>query len=548
MDDTIRVALYARVSSEKQAEELTIRSQVAALRQRIALDDLKVDEELCFLDEGYSGSTVIRPALEKLRDVAHCGGIDRLYVHAPDRLARKYAYQVVLLEEFRKCEVEVVFLNELQQQRSPEGELLVQVQGMIAEYERAKILERTRRGRRFAARQGKVSALAHAPFGYRYVTRREGAGEARYEVVADQARLVQELFAWVALEGLSLGDVVRRLAERGVPTPTGKARWDRATIRGILLQPAYTGTAKYGKTRLLPRKNQGRPKRGDPAVPRRHQVAQATASAEQEDIAVPALISADLFNAAAAKLEENRRRYREQKKGAEFLLSGLLVCHRCGAAYCGRRHRFRCADYVYYRCLGTDKYRYGGDARCTNKSVNGRIEEAVWSDVCALLKDPQRLQREFERRLERPPDHNADVEHLQTSITQLKRRIGRLIDGYENGWLDKAEFEPRLQRTKEHLHREQERLAQHQRDACTDEELRLLFGDFTIFAEQMSEGLEQADFAARRKLLRLLVKRIEVDQDEVRIIYKVQPSPFAHRPDSRGVLQDCLKFPVTPSA
>src|SRR5439155_3967727 len=152
----------------------------------------------------------------------------------------------------------------------------------------------------------------------------------------------------------------------------------RATIRGILMNPAYTGTAKYGKTRLFPRQNQRRPKRGAPAVPRRDKVAQATAAAEQEDIPVPSLISVDLFNAAAAKLEENRRRYREQKKGAEFLLSGLLVCHRCGSAYCGRRHRLRTNDYVYYRCLGTDKYRHAGETMCTNKSVNGCIEETIW--------------------------------------------------------------------------------------------------------------------------------------------------------------------------
>lgn len=547
MDDTIRAGLYGRVSSERQADELTIRSQTAALRQRIAQDGLKVDAELCFLDEGYSGSTLIRPALEKVRDVAHCGGIDRLYVHSPDRLARKYAYQVVLLEELRKCQVEVVFLNDSQQERSPEGELLLQVQGMIAEYERAKILERTRRGRRFAARQGKVSALAHAPYGYRYVTRQDGGGEARYEVVVDQARLVQEMFTWVAVEGLSLGDVVRRLAERGVPTATGKARWDRATIRGILLQPAYTGTAKYGKTRLFPRKNQRRAKRGDPAVPRQDKVPQATPIAEQEGIAVPALISGELFSATSAKLEENRKRYREQKQGAEFLLSGLLLCHRCGAAYCGRRHRQRMHEYVYYRCLGTDKYRYAGEALCTNKSVNGRVEEAVWGDLCTLLKDPERLQRELQRRLDGPRKEAVDATHLQQSIAQLKRRIGRLIDAYENGWLDKAEFEPRMQRTKDRLHREQETLTQHQRDASQDDELRLLIGEFETFAKQMTEGLEQADFVTRRKLLRLLINRIEVDQDEVRIVYKVQPRPFAPSPASRGDLQDCLKFHETPS-
>ena len=545
MDDTIRVALYARVSSERQADELTIHSQLAALRQRIEDDGLRIDDELCFLDEGCSGSTLIRPALEKLRDLAYCGGVDRLYVHSPDRLARKYAYQVLLLEEFRKCDVETVFLNDLQTERSPEAELLLQVQGMIAEYERAKILERTRRGRRFAARRGKVSALAHAPYGFRYVTRQEGGGEARYEIVPEPAHLIQEIFAWVAVEGLSLGDVVRRLAERGVPSPTGKARWDRATIRGILLQPAYTGTAKYGKTRLFPRKNQRRPKRGDPAVPRREQVAQATSPAEQETITVPALISTEWFSAAAVKLQENRRRYREQKKGAEFLLSGLLVCQRCGAAYCGRRYRLSSKEYVYYRCLGTDKYRHGGEALCSNKSVNGRVDEAVWSDVCELLRDPDRLRREFERRLEQTQPPVVDAVYLHKSIAQLKRRMARLIDVYESGWLDKAELEPRMQRIRERLQREQETLREQER-GTSDEELRLLIHDFTAFARQMSEGLERADLTTRRKLLRLLVHRIEVDADEIRIVYKVQPRPFVQGPASGGLLQDCLKFRLTP--
>jgi len=269
MDDMVRVCLYARVSSQRQADELTIQSQVAALRQRIGQEGLVLDEELCFLDEGYSGATLRRPALERLRDVVYFGGIDRLYVHSPDRLARKYAYQFLLLEELKKHDVEVVFLNHDSQNQSPEGNLLLQMQGMIAEYERAKILERTRRGRRFAARQGKVSAIAHAPYGYRYVSKHQGDGEASYGIVLDEARVVKEIFGWVGVEGLSLGKVVDRLAERGVPTATGKPRWDRSTVHGILRQPAYTGTAKYPKTRLFPRKSGRRPKRGDPPIPRR---------------------------------------------------------------------------------------------------------------------------------------------------------------------------------------------------------------------------------------------------------------------------------------
>jgi site-specific DNA recombinase len=549
MDDTVSVALYARVSSQRQADELTIRSQVAALRQRIEQDGFRLEEEHCFLDDGYSGSTLLRPALERLRDLVHCGGVDRLYVHSPDRLSRKYVYQMLLLEEFSRQGVQVHFLNHDPQHQSAEGNLLLQMQGMIAEYERAKILERTRRGRRFAARQGKISVLGHAPYGYRYVSKHQGDGEARYDIVLDQAQLVRELFQWVGAEGLSLGRVVDRLAERNVPTVTGKARWETATIRGILLNPAYTGTAKYGKTRMIARTPGRRPKRGDPPTPRQEQVAQATSPEEQESISVPALVSCELFAAVAERLEENRRRYRERKQGTEFLLGGLLVCHQCGSAYCGRRSRQAGGDrrYVYYRCLGTDKYRHLGAPICTNKSVPGAsVEAEVWSDLCALLRDPGRLQRELERRLERPSAVDLTASQRPESIVTLKRRLGRLIDAYENGWLEKEEFESRMRRVKERLDREEAAHAQHQLDSTTSADLRLIVHKFQAFADQITAGLENADFATRRQLLRLLIKRIEIDVDEVRIVYKVTPHPFALGPD-RGNLQDCLKSHRTAS-
>ena len=132
------VAVYARVSSQRQADELTIASQVAAIRQRVEQDQLLLEESRCFLDEGYTGSSLVRPALERVRDLAHCGAVDRVYIHSPDRLARKYVHQMLLLEEFSRQGVEVVFLNDIHEHESPEGTLLLQMQGMIAEYERAK--------------------------------------------------------------------------------------------------------------------------------------------------------------------------------------------------------------------------------------------------------------------------------------------------------------------------------------------------------------------------------------------------------------------------
>jgi site-specific DNA recombinase len=157
-------AIYARVSSEQQTSDNTIASQIEALETRLAQDGLTLTPNERFTDEGYSGATLVRPALERLRDAVAAGCIDRLYVHSPDRLARRYAYQVLLIEEIRRAGVEIVFLNR-PIGLSPEDDLLLQVQGMVAEYERAKILERSRRGKRHAAREGAVSVLSGAPYG-----------------------------------------------------------------------------------------------------------------------------------------------------------------------------------------------------------------------------------------------------------------------------------------------------------------------------------------------------------------------------------------------
>src|SRR5262245_43820843 len=261
--DSLRAAIYARVSSDQQIEAGTIVSQVAALEERLGSDGLALDPELRFLDEGYSGSTLVRPALERLRDAAASGAVDRLYVHSPDRLARKYAYQVLLVDEFQRGGVELIFLNR-ELGRSPEDDLLLQVQGMVAEYERAKILERSRRGKRHAAQRGSVNVLSGAPYGYRYINKWEGGGTARYEVVLEEARVVRQIFkifTWVGQERCSLAEVCRRSQKQGVPSPKGKSFWDRTTVWGMLKNPAYLGTARYGKTRIGPRRSRPRPQR-----------------------------------------------------------------------------------------------------------------------------------------------------------------------------------------------------------------------------------------------------------------------------------------------
>src|SRR4249919_89043 len=208
-------AIYARVSSDKQREENTIASQTAALVTFAHEQQFDVPQEWVFEDDGYSGAELIRPGLERVRDLAAEGLIQAVLVYAPDRLSRRYAYQILLIEEFARAGVETLFVR-APRGSTPEDELLVQFQGMIAEYERAQILERSRRGKRHRARQGEVSVLSGAPFGYRFI-RKTDHSAACFQIDEEQARVVRRVFELYSVEGLSIGAIARLLNEQAIP-------------------------------------------------------------------------------------------------------------------------------------------------------------------------------------------------------------------------------------------------------------------------------------------------------------------------------------------
>src|ERR1700730_9875771 len=244
-------AIYARVASDKQKEEKTIASQTAALVAFASDHGYDVPGEWIFEDEGFSGASLVRPGLERLRDLAAEGQIEAVLVYAPDRLSRKYAYQVLLTEEFARGGVETVFIK-APQAATAEDQLLVQFQGMIAEYERAQILERSRRGKRHRARQGQINVLSGAPYGYRYVRKSDDAA-ARYEILDAEAAIVRMVCQSYVGAGISIGAITRQLNERGVPTRKQISRWERSTVWAMLRNPAYKGTACFGKTETAQR-------------------------------------------------------------------------------------------------------------------------------------------------------------------------------------------------------------------------------------------------------------------------------------------------------
>jgi site-specific DNA recombinase len=539
MSTTQVVGIYARVSSEQQAQAHTINSQIAALREKVSIDGSDLAEEMEFIDEGYSGSTLVRPALERMRDVVAAGAIDRLYVHSPDRLARKYAYQVLLVDEFKRSGVEVIFLNrELGQ--TPEDDLLLQVQGMIAEYERAKIIERNRRGKRHAARLGSVSALSCAPYGYRYVTKQEGGGQARYEINTQEARVVRNIFEWVGKEGVTIGEVCRRLVKAGEKTRKGKMLWDRSVIWGVLKNPAYIGEAGFGKTRKGPLRPRLRAQRGRPVQPRRASSIFDIAREEWLTIPVPALVDRQVFEAAKEQLRENRSRMREGARGASYLLQGLVVCNVCSYAFCGKGMGKKRGHYAYYRCVGTDSYRFGGRRVCDNHSVRTDVlDRAVWQQVRTLLEHPGRITEEYRRRLY--PENNSkqsELANVEARLSKLRHGLARLIDSYAEGLIDKSEFEPRVKDLRDRSASLVNQAKELTNKESLESELRLVVSCLEQFVSSVKGGLDHADWVTKRDIIRALVRRVEVKKEQVNVVFRVDPFPFDLRPE-RGVLQHC---------
>jgi len=303
-------AIYARVSSAQQREAHTIGSQTTALIEFAKTLDLEVPTAWIFADDGYSGATLERPGLERVRDLAAEGQIQAVLVYAPDRLSRKYAYQILLIEELARHGVDTRFLQ-APQGATAEDQLLVQFQGMIAEYERAQILERSRRGKRHRARAGEISVLSGAPYGYRYL-RKSDEAPAAYVVVDAEARVVRHVYERYTVAGVSIGALTRELNDQGVATRKPTARWERSMVWAMLRNPAYRGTACFGKTRVAPRQRVTRALRLRGGLTTRNSANHERPREEWIEIPVPALIAEEVFARAQELLHENKVRARRR--------------------------------------------------------------------------------------------------------------------------------------------------------------------------------------------------------------------------------------------
>ena len=515
-------AIYARVSSDKQREENTIASQTAALVAFAREQQFEVPREWVFEDDGYSGASLIRPGLERVRDLAAEGLIQAVLIYAPDRLSRRYAHQILLIEEFARAGVETLFVC-APRGSTPEDELLVQFQGMIAEYERAQILERSRRGKRHRARQGEVSVLSGAPFGYRFI-RKTDHSAAYYQINEEQARVVRWMFELYGVQGLSIGAIARLLNEQAIPTCKRRGRWERSTVWGMLRNPAYKGQACFGKTTIAPRQRITRPIRMRGGIATRNSASHERPRGDWITIAVPPIVSEEIFALAQERLETNKT-YAPRRTVTPSVVQGLVSCSKCGYALYRTSTRSSARKIHYYRCLGSDAYRHLGKFICDNRPVRqDLLDEVVWTEIVRLLEDPQLLQCEIDRRLaaaRKADPTKRREEALRRELVRIRRSIDRLLTAYQEGLLSLDELRermPNLRRREQGDNAELQAIVDQSADRATY--LRLA-ETLTTFLTRLRSSADALDVSERQHVLRLLVKEILVGDDKIIIRHSI---------------------------
>ncbi|HEV2244643.1 MAG TPA: recombinase family protein [Streptosporangiaceae bacterium] len=537
----MRVAVYARVSTTRQAQAQTIEQQLDRLREAVAGRGWELGEQHVYRDDGLSGARLGRPGLDRLRDHAALADLDVVLVTAPDRLARNYVHQVLLIEELAGHGCQVEFLDR-PMSSDPHDQLLLQIRGAVAEYERTLITERMRRGRQARLRAGTLLPWTRPPFGYRLDPERpRDAAAVRAE--PGEAVLVAQMFDWYLEPQATLYQVARRLSDLGVATPTGKPRWNVASVRGILRNPAYAGRALTGRTQVAPARQ-----RKSAMLPAGPGISHAPRPPQDWiEVPVPQIVAAEIFAQVQAKLDANQQSAARNTRH-EYLLRALVSCGACQLSCTARQTG---AGYRYYLCRGrTDPLRAAQGRRCTARYIPaGQLDELVWADLCALLTSPAQVARALARARGGawlPQELRARQAATAQALSQLDRQQQRLLDAYLAEVIELAEYQHRRQ----DLDRRHATLQAHQRqlDATTQQRLDLndVADGIEQFCATIRTGLATATFTQRRQLAELLIDRVVITDDQAEIRYVLPTTPGGpHRPFCQLRI-DHLDGPSTP--
>jgi len=517
----VKVAIYARVSTERQAERGTIGSQLATLRDQVSAAGHQLISE--FIDDGHSGARLDRPGLDALRDAAEAGLFNAVWCLSPDRLARAYAYQVLVLDELARFGVAVRFTDAPDfAADDPQAVLLTQVQGVIAEYEKAKIAERYRRGKLFRARAGEITTWK-APYGYRRVAR-SGAVPAHLEIYEPEAEVVRRIFTDRAA-GTTIREICRTLNTDRVPSPTGKATWGYSTLSPLLHNEAYVGRVYFNRTKAVPDR---RPARRSRQVPRDR--------ADWIPIDCPLIVTDDVFETAGRVAVDNTRWSPRRAEPGQWLLKGLIKCGACGVGTNCHKMRGRNGTWHrYYYCRNHHPLRAGGqEHRCPERNIRAdALDDFVFDQIKrALLQPDLLLTGEHSVALTAPV---PDDELLATELARLNRKVEaadaekrRLVDLYQAGLIELAELQRRaadVAARHRELRATQTSLAEQRTALARGNQVHRRVHDF---AERIRGVIDHLDPIQKQQLLRLLIEEVRVTKWHVEIRLRIaldQPPP-----------------------
>jgi len=405
---------------------------------------------------------------------------------------------------------------------TPEEVLLLQFQGMIAEYEKAQISERTRRGKRHRAQAGLANALTGAPYGYRYVRKADGL-PARYEVVEHEAAVVREVFRRYTEEWESLGALARWLTAQGIPTRTAQPRWNKSTVWGMLRNPAYQGTACFQKTLQAERQRMTRRLRQRGGLTPRARCSRPRPQTEWIEIPVPALITPTQFALAQERFEQNRR-FAARHTKEPSLLQGMLICQLCGYALY-RTSRGARRKRVYYRCMGADAYRFPQGRRCANRPVRQDVVETlVWEQVIRLLANPTLVRAEIDRRLaELRASHPGEVkrEIATKELMRTQAAMMRLIEAYQEQLISLDELRTRMPPLRQREAVVQSQLAALEAERLDAETYIALAESLEGFLAKLHDAAQSLGVPERQRVLRLVVKEVQVGTEAIVIKHSI---------------------------
>lgn len=496
------IAVYGRVSTSAQEVQETIEAQLLEVRKFATQNGWIIIKE--YLDEGWSGDVLARPSLDELRLDAKKKIWEAVLIYDPDRLARRYTYQEIVMDELTEKGIETLFVT-IPPIKNENDQMLYEMRGSFARYERVKIAERFRMGKVNRINRGDV-LVSEAPYGYTYILNAGKKGSVdyvvgHYEINESEARNVRDIFKWVADEGLTLRAVVKRLQEQGaLPRKSKRGVWNTSTLSTLLRNQTYIGKAHWGTSyAVAPEK---------PLTNQKYKKNKKTSRRmKPEDewlsIAVPRIIEDELFHKAGQRLRDNFALLGRNKKN-DYLLAGKVWCT-CGRRRIGEGPQQ--GKYLYYRC--TDRvYSFPLPRTCNEKGINAKIaDEAVWQRVKQILGSPELLKEQIERwkNDQNSNDLNrvvVDIESTKKEISKIKTREERYTNAYSEGVIDLGKLKEYLAPIKDRLTFLEKSLVQASASTPKNSDV-LLPNDQEVqhFAKEITGALETLSFEAKKGIM-----------------------------------------------